>query len=134
MSEIIIFSKIESIEKCLSRIEEKRTSLKFNLEDYDTLDIIVLNLQRACQQSIDLAMFIVAEQKLGLPKESAGAFTLLAENNLITDEVAKAMRSMVGFRNIAIHEYQKIDPKIVKSILNDHLNDFKNFTSQLIKK
>jgi len=83
MKEIILL-KVESIEKCIKRIEEKLNLLDYNIENYDIQDVIVLNLQRACQQSIDLAMFICAEMKYGVPKDSLDAFSKLLENVFCT--------------------------------------------------
>ncbi len=125
--------KIESIEKCLARIENKMSLPDFDLEDYDMQDVVVLNLQRACQQSIDLAMFLVAELNLGFPKDSADAFSLLKDAKIIDEKVYKPMRAMVGFRNVAVHEYQRIDNKIVASVINNHLDDFREYSRQLIK-
>jgi uncharacterized protein YutE (UPF0331/DUF86 family) len=75
----ILLSKIESIERCLIRIKEKLSEPDFDLENYDYQDIIVVNLQRACQQSIDLAMVLTAELSLGIPKGSVEAFEKLLE-------------------------------------------------------
>ena len=40
---------------------------------------------------------------------------------------------MVGFRNIAIHDYQKISLQILKSILTNNLGDFREFVKVLLK-
>ncbi len=132
--EEILLVKIESIEKCLERIEQKLRKDDFTLEDYDTQDIIVLNLQRACQQSIDLAMFIVAEMGLGMPRDSGDAFEKLFEKGIITESTLKAMKSMVGFGNVAVHQYQKIDYKIVEKVIREHLGDFRMYNRALINK
>lgn len=132
--EEVILVKIESIEKCIRRIEEKLALQNFDMEDYDMQDIIVLNLQRACQQSIDLAMFLVAELSLGIPKDSVGAFTLLKEEGIISEEIFKSMKGMVGFRNVAVHQYQKIDYTIVEIVIKEHLGDFRKYTKSLIDK
>ncbi len=132
--EEVILVKIESIEKCIKRIEEKLSFENFDMEDYDTQDIVVLNLQRACQQSIDLAMFLVAELEIGVPKDSVGAFKLLKNEKIIDEKTFKSMKGMVGFRNIAVHQYQKIDYTIVEIVINKHLEDFRNYNKMLIDK
>ena len=54
--ERVVLSKIESIERCVKRIDELY-NLNEELEDkYMLEDAITLNIQRACQQAIDLAM------------------------------------------------------------------------------
>ncbi|MGM0509124.1 MAG: type VII toxin-antitoxin system HepT family RNase toxin [Fusobacteriota bacterium] len=130
--EEVILSKIESIEKCLKRIETKKSEENFNLDNYDTQDIIVLNLQRACQQAIDLAMYITSELALGIPKNSAQAFEKLCDKNIITVNSLKNMKSMVGFRNVAVHQYQKINYDIVENVINNHLDDFYKFDKEII--
>jgi len=131
MEEVILI-KIESIEKCLSRIESKIRDEKFDMKDYDTQDIVVLNLQRACQQSIDIAMFLVAEMALGIPKGSAEAFEKLMEKEIISRETYRSMKGMVGFRNVAVHQYQQINYKIVEIVVREHLEDFRRYTRELI--
>ena len=132
--EEVILVKIESIEKCIRRIEEKLSMPNFDMEDYDIQDIIVLNLQRACQQSIDLAMFLVAELSLGIPKDSVGAFSILKEEGIINEEIFRSMKGMVGFRNVAVHQYQRIDYTIVEIVIKEHLGDFRKYTKNLIDK
>jgi uncharacterized protein YutE (UPF0331/DUF86 family) len=39
---------------------------------------------------------------------------------------------MVGFRNVAIHDYRRLDLDIVKSIVTSRLDDFLAFTSTLL--
>ncbi len=129
----VIMSKLESIEKCIKRIEQKTNEKEFDLEDYDYQDIIVMNIQRACQQAIDVAMFICAEKGLGFPKDSADAFAKLLEGKIISQEIFNRMKSMVGFRNVAIHEYQNINYEIVKAILDKHLEDFEKYNKELIE-
>jgi uncharacterized protein YutE (UPF0331/DUF86 family) len=42
------------------------------------------------------------------------------------------MQSMVGFRNIAIHEYQALDADILKAILIKNLQDFEQFYTTIL--
>jgi len=128
----IILSKINSIENCIKRIDEKITEADFSLSSHDYQDIIVLNLQRACQQSIDLAMFITAELSLGIPQSSVDAFVKLFEKNIISKNTFDNMKSMVGFRNIAVHQYQKINYDVVEYVIKNRLVDFKKFNKELI--
>ena len=50
---------------------------------------------------------------------------VLNKNNLIDNKLTKNLKAMVGFRNIAVHDYKKIEIKIVQMIIEKHLNDFK---------
>lgn len=133
MNSDVIYNKVSTIERCVLRIEEVYASDEANLEDFTKQDSIILNIQRACEASIDLAMHIVAEKKLGLPQTSREAFDLLDNANLIEEELAKNLKAMVGFRNIAVHAYQAINLSILKQIIEKHLSDFTRFTKTIIK-
>lgn len=127
MGKDIILNKIATIERCLDRIREVYDNNPQNLEDYTKQDSIILNIQRACEAAIDLAMHIISEKKLGIPQSSRDGFEVLNKNNIISNEIAKNLQAMVGFRNIAVHDYKKINLKIVEMIIEKHLNDFNEF-------
>ncbi|MBN1046689.1 hypothetical protein DVW08_15190 [Clostridium botulinum] len=60
MGNDVIVNKIETINRCLNRIHEVYDNDPSNLDDYTKQDSIILNIQRACEATIDLAMHIVA--------------------------------------------------------------------------
>lgn len=68
--------------------------------------------------------FYLWESKLGVPQSSRDGFEVLNKNNLIDDKLTKNLKAMVGFRNIAVHDYKKIEMKIVQMIIEKHLDDF----------
>ena len=44
------------------------------------------------------------------------------------------MQGMIGFRNIAVHEYQELDLEILKNILDNHLGELREFAREILKK
>lgn len=131
-NEAVIVNKYESIEKCINRIHEEYENNPENLEDYRRLDCIVLNLQRSCELVTDIAMYIVSMRKLGIPQEKRGAFELLYKNGLISKETETNMKKMIGFRNIAIHDYKNIDEKILKDVIENHLDELLEFARDML--
>lgn len=124
----VIINKIATIERCLQRINIVYSEVNDNLAtDYTRQDSIVLNLQRACEASIDLANYINKRKALGIPQSSRDAFELLYRANLLPEEVALNLKKMVGLRNIAVHDYQELNIEIVKFIVENHLVDFQHF-------
>lgn len=128
----VIISKFETIEKCIKRINEEYQNDEKNLDDYRKVDMIVLNLQRACEAVLDLAMYIVSNRKLGLPQNKREAFKLLEENKIIDSKLCKSMQNMVGFRNIAVHDYKEIDEEILKEVIENNLIDLVNFARTIL--
>jgi len=129
----VILNKAATVERCVKRVLEVYDGNPENLQDYTKQDSIILNIQRACEASIDLAMHIVSIKKLGLPKKSRDAFQYLQEANIIDDNLAKTLINMVGFRNIAVHDYQSIDLDILQAIIENHLTDFTAYTKVVLK-
>jgi uncharacterized protein YutE (UPF0331/DUF86 family) len=130
MVDDVLLNKAAIIERCLKRIEDEYRGHENEIKgNFTRQDSIILNLLRACEASIDLAMHLVRSRKLGLPQESREAFTLLEQSGLLDEALAARMRAMVGFRNIAVHDYQKLNLDIVKSILEKHLDDFRRYTA-----
>jgi uncharacterized protein YutE (UPF0331/DUF86 family) len=129
----VIINKVAIIERCLNRISQTYQGKETKLEtDFDCQDAILLNLMRACEASIDAAMHVVRINKLGIPQQSRDAFTLMENNGLLTSHVSNRMQSMVGFRNIAVHNYQELSIPILRQILEKHLDDFRLYAKALI--
>ena len=129
----IVLEKIGQIQNCLKRIREKTKGDETTLENLDTQDIFVLNLQRAIQSSLDLAAHIISDEGLGLPDDLRANFILLEKAGIIGKTLSDHLQNMVGFRNIAVHEYSLIDVEILKSILSQHLKDLEVFYAAVLK-
>ncbi|MGL5901908.1 MAG: type VII toxin-antitoxin system HepT family RNase toxin, partial [Cetobacterium sp.] len=116
-------NKIETIKRCVARIEEEYSNDSKNLENYTKQDSIILNLQRMCEATLDLAMHFIKIKKLEIPQTSKQAFDILEKNSIIDKKLSTNLQGMVGFRNIAVHDYQSINIEILKKIIENHLND-----------
>lgn len=133
MNKDIVLNKSAIIERCIARVHEEYEGREENLENYTKQDSIILNIQRAIEASIDLAMHIVSENAMGIPQNTRDAFELLYKNDLIDLELKNRLKAMIGFRNIAVHEYQSLDLEIVKNIINKNLADIIEFKEKIIK-
>jgi len=129
-----ILNKVAAIERCIRRIREEYLDNKDTWRtNFTVQDSILLNLQRACETSIDIANFIVKKRKLGIPQNSRDAFDFLLQAKIIDDSLQVKMKHMIGFRNVAIHEYQTLDLNIVESIIDNNLSDFEEFTKVVLQ-
>ncbi|WLR52625.1 DUF86 domain-containing protein [Bacillus tianshenii] len=133
MDSNIVLNKVSIIERCLKRIREEYDHNPEHLKNYTKQDSIILNLQRACEASIDLAMHIVRVKKIGIPQVSRDAFNMLLNENIISKSIADNLQSMVGFRNIAVHDYQQINLTILQSIIENHLQDFEGYVNEVME-
>lgn len=131
MNDDVILDPIANIERCLNRISEyhgKEERFHQNITDQDS---ILLNLQRACDASIDLANSLTKKKKLGSPQNSCESYEMLALAKIIDPVLSDKMRTKLGFGNVAIHEYQTPGLDIVENILQNDLADFNLFTKNI---
>lgn len=130
MSDDVVAAKAASIERAVQRATEEFTQAGVHfVTDRTRQDAAILNVQRACETAIDLAQHLVRVRALGLPSSARDLFTLLETANIIDPALADSMRKMVGFRNVAVHEYQRLDIEIVASVIKHELAQILRFAS-----
>jgi len=128
MDKEVVAEKLESLRRCVRRIEAKVPADAETLAaDLDLQDIVTLNLSRAVQICVDIGAHLIAGMDTPAPNTMGQTFDLLAEAGVLERPLANRLKKAVGFRNIAVHNYEKIDWEIVHRIATLHLNDFSDF-------
>lgn len=129
----ILLNKAMNIERCIQRIKQEYFGFENELAtNYTKQDAIILNIQRACETAIDMGMRVIRLKSLGLPQNSRDTFILLENANLISAPLSQRMQAMVGFRNIAVHNYTQLNLDIVRSIIEKEIDDFLVYSKQLL--
>ena len=130
----LILAKAGAIEKYLNRIKIKReTDLKTFLADIDRQESVLFNLQMAIQNCIDIAAYIVGDEGLGVPGSTNEMFYLLEEHGLLGPQLVEKMVKAVGFRNLVVHEYGKVDLEQVLDIAHKGLDDLQKYVASVLK-
>jgi uncharacterized protein YutE (UPF0331/DUF86 family) len=119
----ILLNKASIIERCIRRVGEESSACPA-LDNFTHVDALTLNIERACQAAIDMAMHVVAVRRLGVPQSNAEAFTLLERAGLIDASLSKSLRAMAGFRIIAVHQYEELDTEVLRWIVESGHRDF----------
>lgn len=133
MDREVIDQKLESLRRCLQRIQSKCPEQAEQLvADFDLQDIVALNLSRAVQLSVDIGAHLIAQLEVPPPGTMGQTFELLAEQGVLDGELAQKLKKAVGFRNIAVHNYEAINWHVVHSIAHLHLNDFSDFARAVL--
>ncbi len=133
MDKNVVLHKLESLRRCISRVQDKTpSSLDLLVDDLDLQDIIVLNLERAIQICVDIGLHIISDSETPVPETMADTFKTLQNIGYLDASIAERMIKAVGFRNTIVHAYQKIDWGIVYCISTEHLDDFRDFTRQIL--
>ena len=132
MDRVVVHQKLDSLRRCLARIRSKEPiSLGVLQKDYDLQDIVSLNLTRAVQMAVDIGAHMVSAQMQAAPATMGETFDQLGRMGVISEELALQLKKSVGFRNVAVHNYNAVNWAIVFSILQGHLQDFDAFAKAI---
>jgi uncharacterized protein YutE (UPF0331/DUF86 family) len=134
VDKLLIGRKLSQVDTYLGQIKEfSKISSKAYKGDWKAQRIVERTLQILVEQCIDIANHIISDEGLRLPAGYADAFQVLMENAIIDKKLFRTMEKMAKFRNVVVHQYEKIDPAIVVSILHRHLGDFEKFRKAIRK-
>ena len=133
MDRQVLEQKIESLRCCVQRVETKSPeNVETLVADIDLQDIVSLNLSRAVQICVDIGAHLIAGMDVAAPDTMGQTFDLLAQQGVLSSSLETRLKKAVGFRNIAVHNYERINWEIVYSIATLHLNDFSDFARAVL--
>jgi uncharacterized protein YutE (UPF0331/DUF86 family) len=135
MVDDVLINKAATIERCVRRArEEYDKNADTFATDFTRQDAAILNIQRACEAALDMGQHLVRRDKLGVPQSARDVFSLLAQAGWIEQTLADDLKRMVGFRNIAVHDYQAMQLPITVRIITFHLDEFLRYSQALLKR
>lgn len=135
MADDVLINKAATIERCVSRAREEYDKDPSTFAtDFTRQDAAILNIQRACEAALDMGQHLIRREKLGVPQSARDVFELLCRGGWLEVSLLATMKNMVGFRNIAVHEYQTLQLPITVAIITQHLDDFLRFSSCVLKR
>lgn len=135
MADDVLLNKAATIERCVARArEEYAADPQGFATNFTRQDAAILNIQRACEAALDMGQHIIRRRSLGVPQSARDVFALLAQAGWIDEPLADSMKRMVGFRNVAVHEYQVLQLPITLNIITSHLDEFSEFSRRVLLK
>jgi uncharacterized protein YutE (UPF0331/DUF86 family) len=131
----ILVAKVTTIEKCLGKVKEKRsaTIAEFMVNE-DSQDIVLFNLMQAIQGCVDMAAHIVSDEGYGMAGSMNEFFYLLSGRSVISVELQEKLIRAVGFRNLVVYEYAKLDLNQVYDIATNGIKDLEDFIGVIVRR
>lgn len=134
VDKLLIGRKLSRMDTYLKQVREfSKISENEYKKNWKTQRIVERTLQILVEECIDIANHIIADEGMRLPAGYADTFQVLMENGIINKKLSATMEKMAKFRNVVIHQYEKIDPAIVVTILRRDLGDFEKYRKAIIK-
>jgi len=135
MVDDVLINKTATIERCVARVrEEYQVDPEGFISNYTRQDAAILNIQRACEASLDMGQHLIRREQLGVPQSARDVFALLAQAGWIDVELADALKRMVDFCNIAVHDYQRLQLPITVNVITLHLDEFLRYAAAILGK
>lgn len=124
--------RLFKLEQSLRKLKElSKVSWDEYINDEGIQDRVERNLHIAAQICIDIGSHVIADREYRPPLGYGDIFTVLMEEGLLPADLANTMKQIAGFRNILVHDYLEVDPKIVYDSLTI-IDDFKKFVNYVL--
>jgi uncharacterized protein YutE (UPF0331/DUF86 family) len=134
-SRSIILAKLARLDEYLEYLHELQDSTERQfIADHRIHGLAERYLQLSIEILIDVARQMIIHLNLERPENNYETFELLRKHKVISAALFERVRLMAGFRNILVHDYMKIDRKIVYRTLKNNIKDFSLFKQAVIRK
>ena len=137
MSKIIfnkIIAKLEKLDEYLGYLSEiQKVSKKQFVGDYHYFGLAERYLQLSIEIILDIGKLIIISERLRKPEDNQDIFAILAGQKIISGKLFQELSGIAGFRNILVHDYEKINRAIVHQKLKENLSNFKDFKKEIVK-
>lgn len=102
-------------------------------QDRRTHNAAAYQLQTAVEAVTDIANHLVAALGLGQPKERADSVMLLAQAEILPNDLAKRLKTAIGMRNKLVHGYVDLMLESLYRTLQEDLGDLEEFSRQIVR-
>lgn len=126
--------KSARLERCVRRAREEHAAADNFRDDFTRQVAAILNVQRACELAIDMANMVIGHEGWGVPQSARETFAILAREKVVGDDMLKPLQDMVGFRNVAVHEYDELDLDIAAHVIRHELDGLLRFAGLRVQR
>jgi len=130
----LILRKLSELEDYQSQLEEYKTiTVNDYINDWKAQRIIERTLQLMIEICVDICHHLISAKKYRIPTSYSDTFLVLFEQQILDESLMCRLQQMARFRNILVHNYEKVDPAIVIPLLKNNLNDFTLFRNAILE-
>lgn len=129
-----IISKLERLDEYLGHlIEIQKVNKKSFLGDYHFHGLAERYLQLSIEILLDVGKLFIISENFRKPEDHQDIFVVLHERGILSEKLVERLIGIANFRNILVHDYEKIDREIVYQKLNKNLVDFQDFRKEILR-
>ena len=127
-----IISKLQKLDEYLKYLKEMQNVNKNKFtEDYHFFGLAERYLQLSIEILLDIGKLLIIIKGLKRPEENQEIFSTLRDEKIVSEKLAENLMGIANFRNILVHDYEKIDREIVYEKLQNNLSDIEDFKKEI---
>lgn len=129
-----VIAKLQALDEYLGYLKDlQKANKKSFLTDYHQFGLAEHYLHLAIEVLLDVSKLIVIAYGFPRPEENRDVFRVLHDKRVISEKLYNQIAGISSFRNVLIHEYEKIDRARVYEYLQHDINQFKEFKRQVLR-
>ncbi len=129
-----VIAKLQRLDEYLAYLGEiQKVNKQSFLSDYHLYGLAERYFQLAIEVLMDVGKLLILSEGLRRPEDNQDIFAVLRERNAISEDLADRLAGIANFRNILVHDYEKIDREIVHQKLQKNLGDLKDFKKAILR-
>ena len=130
----LVLRRVAALDTYLAQLAEARqVEATAYAGDWRAQRVLERTLHLAIEVCMDLADHALADRALPVPGTAAEAFMVLAREGIVEADLATALARMVGFRNLLVHDYMRLDPDRVLKLAATGVNDIERFRERVLQ-
>ena len=120
----ILARRVAAVRDAAERIREVLPAQReVFVADRTAREIVTLNLFVALQECLSLATHWLADSGWEVPATYADVFRVLAERNVLGQDLAARMAAAAGLRNLIAHRYGALDWVRIHDVASNQVED-----------
>lgn len=129
-----IVSKLSRLDEYLKYLKEIQKVNKATFtDDFHFFGLAERYLQLAIEVILDVCKLILVAENLPRAEGNSDIFEILNERGVLSKKLFSKIFNVGSFRNILVHDYEKIDRELVYVKLQNNLEDFGQFKKEILK-
>lgn len=128
-----IITKFQKLDEYLGYLKEIQKVNKNNfVRDYHFYGLAERYFQLSIEVLLDIGKLIIISKSLRRPEDNQDIFIVLYDGKIISEKLSEQLVGIANFRNILVHDYEKIDREIIFEKLQKNLDDFNDFKKEIL--
>lgn len=130
----MLFKRLSGVREHLARLSTRQgLTLEQFIEDPDSQDVVLHNLQLAIQGCIDVGAHVIADEGWGVPGSYGEVFQILRKRGVLPPELTERMIRAAGLLNILVHDYLDVDLPTTFAVWTQGVGDLEAFLARIVE-